>query len=172
MLRHLCERNALSWMHLTPRITFESQSSSSSRSPTQPVQQQWWRWWSSSGPPSPHIISRVAELLMATVRFALVGVCYISEEHALLSGPPHHIITRLTSRVSKDQVIKWGFVINIRHYQMIEYILCKFRCVLLRYQCCRGLKPNKHLQGHIDAFSNTDIHEKCTVYYPLHSLHS
>ena len=27
---------------------------------------------------------------MATVRFALVGVCYISEEHAQLSGPPHH----------------------------------------------------------------------------------
>ena len=27
---------------------------------------------------------------MATVRFALVGVCYISEEHARLSGPPHH----------------------------------------------------------------------------------
>ena len=30
------------------------------------------------------------ELLKATVRFALVGVCYISEEHARLSGPPHH----------------------------------------------------------------------------------
>ena len=27
---------------------------------------------------------------MATVLFALVGVCYISEEHARLSGPPHH----------------------------------------------------------------------------------
>ena len=27
---------------------------------------------------------------MATVRFALVGVCYISEEHARLSGPPHN----------------------------------------------------------------------------------
>ena len=27
---------------------------------------------------------------MATVRFALVGVSYISEEHARLSGPPHH----------------------------------------------------------------------------------
>ena len=27
---------------------------------------------------------------MTTVRFALVGVCYISEEHARLSGPPHH----------------------------------------------------------------------------------
>ena len=27
---------------------------------------------------------------MATARFALVGVCYISEEHARLSGPPHH----------------------------------------------------------------------------------
>ena len=27
---------------------------------------------------------------MATVRFALVGVCYISEEHAQLSGPPCH----------------------------------------------------------------------------------
>ena len=39
---------------------------------------------------SPHIISGEAELLMATVRFALVGVCYISEEHAQLSGPPHH----------------------------------------------------------------------------------
>ena len=27
---------------------------------------------------------------MATVRFALVGVCYISGEHARLSGSPHH----------------------------------------------------------------------------------
>ena len=27
---------------------------------------------------------------MATVRFALVGVCYISEEHVRLSGPLHH----------------------------------------------------------------------------------
>ena len=45
----------------------------------------------SSGPPSPHIISGEAELLMATVRFALVGVCYISEEHAqLMTGPLHH----------------------------------------------------------------------------------
>ena len=44
-------------------------------------------WWSSSGPP---IISGESELLMATVRFVLVGVCYISEEHARLSGPPHH----------------------------------------------------------------------------------
>ena len=24
------------------------------------------------------------------MQFALVGVCYISEEHATLSGPPHH----------------------------------------------------------------------------------
>ena len=56
--------------------------SPSSRSPTRPVQQQWYSWWSSSGPPSPHIISGEAELPMATVRFALVGVCYISEEHA------------------------------------------------------------------------------------------
>ena len=36
------------------------------------------------------MISGEAELLMAAVRFALVGVCYISEEHARLSGPPHH----------------------------------------------------------------------------------
>ena len=55
------------------------QSSSSSLSPTRPVQQQWWSWWSSSDPPSPHIISGEAELLMATVRFALIGVCYICE---------------------------------------------------------------------------------------------
>ena len=66
------------------------QKSPSSRSPTRPVQQQWWSWWSSSGPPSSHIISGEAELLRATVRFALVGVCYISEEHARLAGPPHH----------------------------------------------------------------------------------
>ena len=66
------------------------ESSSSSRSLTRPVQQQWCSWWSSSGPPSPHIISGEAELLKATVRFALVGVCNISEEHAWLSGPPHH----------------------------------------------------------------------------------
>ena len=52
-------------------------SSSSSRSLTRPVQQQWWSWWSSSGPPSPHIISGEVELMKATVRFALVGVCYI-----------------------------------------------------------------------------------------------
>jgi len=36
------------------------------------------------------IVSGEAELLMATVRFALVGVCHISEEHGRLSGPPHH----------------------------------------------------------------------------------
>ena len=65
-------------------------TSSSSRSLTRPVQQQWCSWWSSSGSPSPHIISGEAELLKATVPFALVGVCYISEEHARLSGPPHH----------------------------------------------------------------------------------
>ena len=66
------------------------QVSSSSCSPTRPVQQQWWSWWSSSGPPSTHIISGEVELLKATVRFALVGVCFISGEHARLSGPPHH----------------------------------------------------------------------------------
>ena len=38
----------------------------------------------------PHIISGEAGLLMATVRFSLVGVCYISGEHTRLSGPPHH----------------------------------------------------------------------------------
>ena len=67
-----------------------SSSSPSSRSLTRPVQQQWWSWWSSPGPPSPHIISGEAELVMVTVRFVLVGACYISEEHARLSGPPHH----------------------------------------------------------------------------------
>ena len=36
------------------------------------------------------MLSGEAELLMATVRFALVGVCFISEEHARLSGSPHH----------------------------------------------------------------------------------
>ena len=39
---------------------------------------------------APHIISGEVELLMATVRFSLVGVCYISEEHGRLSGPPYH----------------------------------------------------------------------------------
>ena len=57
--------------------SWPASSSSSTRSLTQPVQQQWWRWWSSSGPPSPHIISGEVELLKATVRCALVGVCYI-----------------------------------------------------------------------------------------------
>ena len=36
---------------------------------------------------------------MATVRFALVGVCNISEEHAPLSGPPHHRDTLGKERV-------------------------------------------------------------------------
>ena len=36
---------------------------------------------------------------MATVRFALVGVCYISEEHARLSGTPHHRDTLGKERV-------------------------------------------------------------------------
>ena len=68
-----------------------SSSSSSPRSPTRPVRQQWCSWWSSSGHPSPHRSSGEAELLMASVRFAaLVGVCYISEEHARLSGLPSH----------------------------------------------------------------------------------
>ena len=55
----------------------QSSSSSSSRSPIRPFQQQWWSWWSSSGPLSSHILSGEAELLMATMRFALVGVCYM-----------------------------------------------------------------------------------------------
>ena len=40
------------------------------------------------------MISGEAELLKATVPFALVGVCYISEEHARLSGsssPQGHV---------------------------------------------------------------------------------
>ena len=36
---------------------------------------------------------------MATVRFALVGGCYISKEHARLSGPPHHRDTLGKERV-------------------------------------------------------------------------
>ena len=36
---------------------------------------------------------------MATVRFALVGVCNISEEHARLSGPPHHRDTVRNERI-------------------------------------------------------------------------
>ena len=74
------------YVHITnnrKRRMLMGASSSSARSLTRPVQQ-------SSGPPSPHIVSGEAELLMATVRFALVGVCYISEEHARLSGPPHY----------------------------------------------------------------------------------
>ena len=73
--------------------------SSSSRSPTRPVEQQWWSWWSSSGPPSPHIISGEAELLMVTLRFALVGVCYISEEPVRLTDPPHNRNTLRKERI-------------------------------------------------------------------------
>ena len=90
--------------------------SSSFRSPTRPVQQQWWSWWSSSGPPSPHIISGEVELLKATVRFALVGVCYIFEEHARLSGPPHH----------RDTLAKERFLVScacVRHYTT-NFISC------------------------------------------------
>ena len=36
------------------------------------------------------------------MRFALVGVCYISEEHARLSGPPHH---RDTLHVCVEHVV-------------------------------------------------------------------
>ena len=35
---------------------------------------------------------------MATVRLALVGVCYISEEHGRLSGPPPHRDTLVKER--------------------------------------------------------------------------
>ena len=95
-----------------------SSSSSSSRSLTRPVQQQWWSWRSSSGPPSPHIISGEVELLKATVRFALVGVCYISEEHARLSGPPHH----------RDTLGKERFLVS---------------CASVRWACC----CQNHLAG-------------------------
>ena len=83
---------AIVHVHVGPKVLgiFSETYVSSSRSPTRPVQQQWWSLWSSSGPPSAHIISGEVELLKAIVRFALVGVCYISEEHARLSGPPHH----------------------------------------------------------------------------------
>ena len=86
-------------------------SPSSSRSLTRPVQQQWWSWGSSSGPPSPHIISGGAELLMATVRIALLGVCCISEEHVRLSGPPHH----------RDMLGKERFLVS---------------CACVRWACC------------------------------------
>ena len=89
----------------------DADSSSSSRSSTRPVQQQWWSWWFSSGPPSPHIISGEAELLKATVQFALDGVCYISEEHAQLSGPPHH----------RDTLGKERFLVS---------------CACVRWACC------------------------------------
>ena len=42
---------------------------------------------------------------MATVRFALVGVCYISEEHARLSGPPHHNYYMSVSQIVSFMVI-------------------------------------------------------------------
>ena len=77
---------------------------------------------SSSGPPSPHIISGEAELLMASVRFALVGVCYISEEHARLSGPPHHrdtlgegTIFSLPNYTNKGLILYVLIICNIEH---------------------------------------------------------
>jgi len=48
---------------------------------------------------------------MATVRFALIGVCYISEEHARLSGPPHH----------RDTLEKERFLVS---------------CACVRLACC------------------------------------
>ena len=51
---------------------------------------------------------------MATVRFVLVGVCYISEEHARLSGPPHH----------RDTLEKERFLVF---------------CACVRYSMCRSI---------------------------------
>ena len=48
---------------------------------------------------------------MATVRFALFGVCYISEEHARLSGPPHQ----------RDTLAKKRFLVS---------------CACVRWACC------------------------------------
>ena len=48
---------------------------------------------------------------MVTVRFALIGVCYISEEHARLSGPPHH----------RDTLGKERFLVS---------------CACVRWACC------------------------------------
>ena len=48
---------------------------------------------------------------MATVRFALVGDCYISEEHARLSGLPHH----------RDTLGKERFLVS---------------CACVRWACC------------------------------------
>ena len=53
---------------------------------------------------------------MATVRFALVGVCYISEEHARLSGPPHHRDT-----LGKERFIK--YVDSSKPIGSIEWII-------------------------------------------------
>ena len=53
---------------------------------------------------------------MATVRFALVGVFYISEEHARLSGPPHH-------RDTLGEGTNFSFL-RIRHY--IVYSECNW----------------------------------------------
>ena len=57
------------------------------------------------------IISGETELLMATVRFALVGVCYISKEHAWLSGSPHR----------RDTLWKGRFLVS---------------CACVRWACC------------------------------------
>ena len=85
---------------------------------------------SSSGPPSPHIISGEAELLKAPVRFALVGVCYISEEHARLSGPPHHRDHSLFTELITFHLNVHQSKLSKKIDQMATYI--QFEATLLR----------------------------------------
>ena len=74
---------------------------------------------------------------MATMRFALVGVCYISEEHARLSGPPHHRDT-----LGKEQfLVSYACVLEpvvAGTQSCLAWPVKKVVCILFLsgFQCC------------------------------------
>jgi len=78
---------------------------------------------------------------MASVRFALVGVCYISEEHAWLSGPPHHRDTLVKERSLVSSVLSLLWPERTQSCQNhlagpVKIVVCIL--LLSRFQRCFG----------------------------------
>ena len=68
---------------------------------------------------------------MATVRFALVGVCYISEEHARLIGPPHHRDTLGKERILVSCRVCVGPVVTGTQSRQLAGPVKKVVCIIL-----------------------------------------
>ena len=75
---------------------------------------------------------------MATVGSALVGVCYISEEHARLSGPPHHRDTLVKERFTVHVCVEPVVAGTQSCQNHLAWPVKKMVCILLlsRFQRC------------------------------------